>query len=184
MFGRVLGLVCVVFMGVNCMANASGTTMFILYNEEASIKLGADVSKGTVSSAEDISKPFKEIADVANLTTGQRSVLMKNIYLASLYAGEPMTDFRTQCLSAMLEIAKNETNLPGSNNYKIAQLLYSSQTDGTDMYSFACTDVVENVINRLSSAVNGDKELALGLLQKFYGILSKDERFKCYVPAY
>ncbi|MDR1488253.1 MAG: hypothetical protein LBI26_00700 [Holosporales bacterium] len=183
MFCKALRLICIVFIGASCIVNASGTTA-IFFTQESSVKFGVEVSSGAISSIADMEKPFGEISNLSSLSTAQKSTLTQNIYLAYLFAGESMTDFRTLCLSNMITIAKSDTSLFGSDNYKITQLLYASQTDGTNIYKSARTDVVENVINRLSSAVNGDKELAQKLLQKFYGILSKDDRFKCYVPAY
>jgi hypothetical protein len=180
------GLVCLMFLSGGCMGSSSSSSSStpIFDSEDLSVKFGSDISSGTISLANDIKKPFDKISNLSNLDVKQKSELMKNIYLAYYYAGEAMVSFRSVCLTKMLEIAascpKADTE---SVDYKLSELLCFSQIsdDRKTLSSLARAEIVENVINRLSKAVNGDKAPAQNLLKSFYSSLQGTE-FSDYVP--
>ncbi|MDR1366447.1 MAG: hypothetical protein LBJ13_00875 [Puniceicoccales bacterium] len=163
-----------VLMGGNCLASENP----LIGSDEAAIGFGNNVADGKI---DQYNSYFEEINPGDLQNDRQKANAMKNLYLAYYHAGEFVEDFRVACLGKMLEVAQSYDQMEGSVNFKIAHLLYLSQVNESQnqLAENAKTEIVEAVINKLSGAVNGDKELANRTLASFNEIL-KSSRLSIY----
>lgn len=157
-----------------------------LFNEKRSIDLGKKVASGNLIATKMVTKVNEiQTKDLDNLR--EKSEFVKNLYLAYYYSGEMMSSFRSACLLKMLEVSATCTDIfkTESPDYALSVLLYYSQVSDKEdrLLDSANVTIIETVINRLSSAVNGDKKASEEYLQKFYKLL-EGTNFSAYVPSF
>lgn len=165
-----------VFIGENMIGNCIGSENPLL-SPESAIQLGKAFTSGEVEDTTIISTAVDNIIKNSSLSPAE---LMKNLDLLYYYSPQ-IPEIQTSCNSAMIEVA-NKVDMPGKSSYKIIALLFESQVNAetSTLNRNAQQEVIEDMIGKFNALVNGDKELAQPLREKFSQALSKDPVYSIY----
>lgn len=180
MFGNMKKILLWVILVSGVMSESCSSSEMPFKDEKSSVGFVFNIGKGTIKENEAI----QIISTVPDKYSTQKEAanVVKNLVIAASCTSGFMADLHQAYLAKELAIADKFTH-EGSKNFKLSYLLYLSQLSENEagLCSNPNTDIVENIINRLSSAINGDKEKSQKLLKNFYSIL-KDTNLDSFVP--
>ena len=148
-----------------------------LLNPESAIQLGKKFTSGAVEDTSIISNAVDKIIKKNNLPFSE---LMRNLDLLYYYSPQN-PEIEAACNLAMIKVA-NKVPMDGKVSYKIIALLFESQINAetSTLNENAKQEVIEDMIGRFNALVNGDKNLAQPLREKFSQALSKDKVYSLY----
>lgn len=144
-------------------------------------QFGIDVKSGCIAESR-MEEPLSEIKKIKGLQNEQEAItIIKNLSIAAYYVPTERTDFQSIYNQTLLHIAKF-ISTEGNPNFKILYALYKSQVkdDESKFKETACSEIIENMIGRFDSLVNGDVSSATHLKENFYKLLKEDSRFSIY----
>lgn len=144
-------------------------------------QFGEQVKTGAVDGDAMIA-PLSAVKNMSTISNGDAVTIIRNLSIAAYYVPTERTDFQSLCGEALLHAAKYITTPNGgSPNFKILYALYVSQVDSLAKFNNDVrVDIIENMIGRFDSLVNGDVKLASDMRSTFYGLLKKSSAFSLY----